>query len=114
MPAWGRAIRSISACNSSAVIARARPQFARAIGAGNQLSDEEARTYQAGLAELEAEEWAERRPAMERLRPLQEQLREISARNQQLAQEETALRVLIAELERNDLAVTGEPLGLEL
>lgn len=67
-------------------------QLHRRAAVGEQLSGEEERAYQAGLAELEAEEWAERRPATELLRPLQEQLREITARNQQLAQEETALR----------------------
>ncbi|MGH9845562.1 MAG: hypothetical protein ACREEM_43180 [Blastocatellia bacterium] len=59
-------------------------QLHRRAAVGEQLSDEEERAYQAGLAELEAEEWAERRPAIELLRPLQEQLREITARNQQL------------------------------
>jgi chromosome segregation ATPase len=63
---------------------------------------------------LEAEEWVELRPATELLRPLQEQLRELTAHNQQLAQEEAALRARAAELERNYRAVTGEPLGLEI
>ena len=86
----------------------------RRVAVGEHLSDEEQRVYQAGLAELEAEEWAERRPAAEQLRPLQEQWRALTARNQQLAQEEAALRALVAELEHNYLAVTGEPLGLEV
>lgn len=86
----------------------------RRAAVGEPLSEEETRLYQAGLTELEAEEWAERRPATELLRPLQEQWRALTARNQQLAQEEAALRALVTELEHNYLAVTGEPLGLEI
>ncbi len=89
-------------------------QLHRRTAVGEPLSDEEERAYQAGLAELEAEEWAERPPLAELLRPLQEQLRTLTARNQQLAQEEAALRAQAAELERNYRALTGEPLGLEL
>jgi serine phosphatase RsbU (regulator of sigma subunit) len=89
-------------------------QLHRRAAVGEPLSDEEERAYQAGLAALEAEEWAELRPATELLRPLQEQLRELTAHNQQLAQEEAALRARAAELERNYRAVTGEPLGLEI
>lgn len=47
---------------------------------GEPLSEEEQRVYQTGLAALEAEEWAERQPVAELLRPLQEQLRALTAR----------------------------------
>ncbi|MGH9801653.1 MAG: hypothetical protein ACRD82_14915 [Blastocatellia bacterium] len=86
----------------------------RRAAVGEQLSGEEQHAYQVGLAELEAEEWAELRPAAEILRPLKERMRTIEARKQQLSQEEAAVRAQIAELERNYLAVTGEPLGLEI
>ena len=89
-------------------------QLHRRTAVGEPLSDEEERAYHAGLAQLEAEEWAERRPVTELLRPLQEQWQELTARKQQLAQEEAALRAQAAELERNYRALTGEPLGLEL
>ena len=89
-------------------------QLHRRTAVGEPLSDEEERAYQAGLAALEAEEWAERRPTAELLRPLQEQLRALTARNQQLEQEEATLRAPAAELERNYRALTGEPLGLEI
>lgn len=89
-------------------------QLHRRAAVGERLPDEDAGAYQAGLATLEAEEWAERRPATELLRPLQEQWRALTARNQQLAQEEAALRAQATELERNYLALTGEPLGLEI
>lgn len=64
----------------------------RRAAVGEQLSDEEQQAYQAGLAALEAEKWAERRPATELLRPSQEQWRALTARNRQLAQEEAAWR----------------------
>jgi len=72
-------------------------QLHRRVAVGERLSDEEQHTYQAGLAELEAAEWAELRPATELLRPLQKRLRELTTRNQQLAQEEAALRIRAME-----------------
>ena len=62
----------------------------RRFAVGEPLTGEEEIAYRAGLAELEAEEWAERRPAVELLRPLQEQIRELTARNQQLLARELA------------------------
>ena len=86
----------------------------RRIVKGEILSPEESRAYEAGRAELEAEEWASLRTATVALRPLQERLRELITQNQQLAQQEAALRQRAVELEHQYLMLTGEPLGLEV
>jgi len=81
---------------------------------GETLSEEEQHAYAAGLAELEAEERAERHHDAAELRSLQARLRELTARNQELAQEEALLREQAAQLEQQYLALTGERLGLEV
>ena len=86
----------------------------RRVATGELLSEEESRIYEAGRAELEAEEWASLRTASVALRPLQERLRELIAHNQSLTQQEAALRERAAELEHQYLELTGEPLGLEV
>lgn len=89
-------------------------QLHRRVAVGETLSEQEQGAYQQGLAELEAAEWVALQPTADLLRPLQKQLQEISARNRQLAQEEAVLRARAADLEQNYLALTGEPLGLEI
>jgi phage shock protein A len=86
----------------------------RRVAKGESLSAEERRVYEVGRRALEAEEWASLRQAAADLRPLQERLRELTAHNQQLAQQEAALRERAAELEQHYLALTGEKLGLEV
>jgi hypothetical protein len=81
---------------------------------GETLSQEENRAYETGRAELEAEEWVGLRTASVALQPLQEHLRELITRNQQLAQQEVALRKQATELEQRYVVLTGEPLGLEV
>jgi hypothetical protein len=84
------------------------------VALGETLSDEEKRLYEAGRAELQAEEQTELRHDVTELRALQAQLRELTARDQELAREETLLREQAARLERQYLVVTGKPLGLEV
>lgn len=55
-------------------------QLHRRTAVGEPLSDEEERAYQAGLAELEAEEWAELRHDPTELRALQVQSQQLTAR----------------------------------
>ena len=86
----------------------------RRVSKGETLSDADNQIYQAGRAELEAEEWAGLRPAAEALRPLQERLRTLIVRNQQLARQETSLRQRATDLEKQYAALTGEPLGIEV
>lgn len=81
---------------------------------GETLSAEEQRVYEAGCAELQAEEKAERRRDVTELRALLAQLREMTARDRELAQQEALLRQQAAQLEQRYLALTGEPLGLEV
>ncbi|MGH9842480.1 MAG: hypothetical protein ACREEM_27370 [Blastocatellia bacterium] len=84
------------------------------VALGERLSDEEQRFYEAGRAELQAEERAELRQDVTELRALQAQLQALAARDQELAREEMHLREQAARLERQYLAVTGKPLGLEI
>lgn len=86
----------------------------RRVSKGETLSDEENQLYHAGRTELEAEEWASLPATAEALRPLQERLRELIARNQKLAQQEAILRQRTTELEKQYLSLTGEPLGTEV
>ena len=86
----------------------------RRVSKGETLSDEDNQIYQAGRAELEAEEWASLPKASEAVRPLQERLRELIARNQNLVRQEATLRQRATELEQRYLALTGEPLGIEV
>ncbi len=81
---------------------------------GEALSAEEQHRYEAGRAQLQAEEQAELRHDVTELRALQAQLRDLTARDQELARQETLLREQAARLERQYLAVTGQPLGLEV
>lgn len=84
------------------------------VALGEALSEEEQGLYEAGRAELQAEEQAELRHEVTELRALQAQLRELTARDQELAREETLLREQATRLERQYLVVTGKPLGLEV
>jgi hypothetical protein len=84
------------------------------VALGEALSAEEQRVYEAGRAELEAEEQSELRRDVTELRALQAQLREMTARDRELAQQEAMLRQQAAQLEHRYLALTGEPLGLEV
>jgi hypothetical protein len=86
----------------------------RRVSKGETLSEAESRIYQAGRAELEAEEQAGMSVTAEALRPLQARLRELIARNQKLAGQEMALRQRATELEKQYLALTGDPLGIEV
>jgi hypothetical protein len=85
----------------------------RRVVTGGALSDEERQAYEAGLADLETEEWASLTPS-EVVQPLQRRLRELSARIRQLAQEEMALRDRALQLEHEYAALTGEPLSIEV
>jgi len=84
----------------------------RRVASGETLSAEEQRDYEAGRAELEAEEWASLHTAPAQLQLVQARLRELSARHQQLAQQEATLREQAAALEERYAALTGEKLGL--
>lgn len=81
---------------------------------GEPLSPDETRIYEAGCIALDAEEWAGWPKASAQLRPLQQRLRELMSQNQYLAQQELALRQQASQLEKHYLALTGEPLGLEV
>jgi hypothetical protein len=84
------------------------------VALGETLSAEEQHDYEAGRAELEAEEQAELQHDVTELRALQAQLRELTARDQELARQEALLREQAAQLEQQYLALTGKPLGLEV
>src|SRR2546423_14060255 len=86
----------------------------RRVSQGETLPDKDNQIYQAGRAELETEEWASLHFAAETLRPLQERLRELIVRNQQLARQETLLRQQATDLEKQYAALTGQPLGIEV
>jgi hypothetical protein len=81
------------------------------VALGEELPAEEQRVYEAGLAELEAEEQAQLRRDVTELRELQARLREMEARDRELAQQEATLRQQAAQLEQRYLALFGEPLG---
>jgi len=89
-------------------------QLRRRVAVGGQLSEEEQRAYQSGLAELEAEEMAALSPADDEWQALREQWGELAMRRQELARQEAALRVRATELERQYLALTHYPIGLEI
>jgi len=84
------------------------------VALGEALSAEEQRLYEAGRAELQAEEQAELRHDVTELRAVQAQFRELTARDQELARQETLLREQAARLERQYLALTGKSLGFEV
>ncbi len=84
------------------------------VALGEELSAEEQRVYEAGRAELEAEEHGQLRRDVSELRKLQARLREMMARDRELAQQEAMLRQQAAQLEQRYLALVGEPLGLEV
>jgi hypothetical protein len=84
----------------------------RRVAKGETLSEEERSVYEAGRAELQAEEWANLREPSMNIQSLRERWRQLTERSQQLAREETALRELAAQLEQQYLALTGESLGL--
>ncbi|MCI0486885.1 MAG: hypothetical protein L0229_09820 [Blastocatellia bacterium] len=86
----------------------------RRVAKGESLSDKERHAYEAGRAELEAEEWAGLRQHSPDLRSLQTRLRKLTRRNQKLVRQEAELRERAVELERQYLALTGEKLGLEV
>lgn len=85
----------------------------RRVSKGETLSDEDNQIYLAGRSELEAEEWASLPRIAEAVRPLQERLRELRERNQNLVQQEATLGRRATELEVRYLALTGEPLGID-
>ncbi len=89
-------------------------QLHRRVAVGEQLSEEEQRAYQSGLAELEAEEMAALSSADDEWQALREQWGELAMRRQELARQEAALRVRATELERQYLALTHYPIGLEI
>jgi len=89
-------------------------QLHRRVAVGEQLSEEEQRAYQSGLAELEAEEMAALSSADDEWQALREQWGEVAMRRQELARQEAALRVRATELERQYLALTHYPIGLEI
>jgi len=89
-------------------------QLHRRVAVGERLSDEEQQVYQAGLAELEAEEMAALRPNDDEWQALRAQWSELAARRQELARQETILRARATELERQYLALTHYPIGLEV
>ena len=84
----------------------------RRVVMGEELQAAEQRDYQAGRAELEAEEWRDLRVPLTELRSAQARLRDLTLRNQQLTEEESALRRQASELEERYAALTGEELGL--
>lgn len=86
----------------------------RRVSQGEPLSDKELHIYLSSRAELEAEERAGLFKVAETLGPLQERLRELRVRNQNLLQQEATLRERATELEQRYVALTGEPLGIEL
>lgn len=67
-----------------------------------------------GLAELEAEEMAALSPADDEWQTQREQWGELAVRRQGLARQEAALRARATELERQYLALTHYPIGLEI
>ena len=79
---------------------------------GEKLSEEENKVYQAGLAEIEAEEWNDLVKSSEIFRSLQERWRALAERNQWLTDEEDKLRAMAAQLEQRYLELTGEKLFL--
>jgi predicted RNase H-like nuclease (RuvC/YqgF family) len=81
---------------------------------GEPLSAAEQSVYEAGRAELQAEERAALRHDVAEARALQTQLRELTARERLLEQQESSLREQAAQLEQRYLSLTGEPLGLEV
>jgi hypothetical protein len=85
----------------------------RRAAVGETLSEEENRIYQAGLAEMEADEWAQLRPAAVLLQSLQQRWRELTALNRELAEQEAELREQAAQLEQRYLTLTGEKISLE-
>jgi len=89
-------------------------QLHRRVAVGEQLSDEERRIYQSGLAELEAEEMGTLHPADDEWQALRAQWVELAARRRELARQEEALRARAAELESQYLALTHYPIGLEI
>jgi len=89
-------------------------QLHRRVAVGEQLSDEEQQVYQSGLAELEAEETAALRPDDDEWQALRAQWSEVAARRQELARQEATLRARAMELERQYLALTHYPIGLEI
>jgi hypothetical protein len=86
----------------------------RRVSKGETLSNEENQVYLAGRSELEEEEWAGLPKVAGVVRPLQERLRELRARNQDLVQQEEVLRRRATELEVQYVALTGVPLGIDL
>jgi hypothetical protein len=84
----------------------------RRVVTGETLSPDEQRDYEAGREELEAEEWAQLRPARAELHAMQLRLRKLTSYNQQLAQQEDVLRREAAALEERYATLTGETLGL--
>ncbi|HWQ31865.1 MAG TPA: hypothetical protein VNQ79_03190 [Blastocatellia bacterium] len=88
-------------------------QLHRRAALGEPLSEEEGRICKAGLAEMEAGEWAHLRPAAVVLQPLQQRWRELTALNRELAEQEAGLREQAAQLEQQYLALTGERISLE-
>jgi hypothetical protein len=60
-------------------------QLHRRVAVGEQLSDEEQRIYQSGLAELEAEEMGALHPADDEWHALRTQWVELAARRRELA-----------------------------
>lgn len=89
-------------------------QLHRRVAVGETLSNDEQRDYQSGLAELEAEERLPPSSLESEWQTLRAQFRELTARKQELIRQETQLQQYAAELERRYLAVTGEPLLIEV
>ena len=89
-------------------------QLHRRVAVGETLSDDEQRDYQAGLAELEAEEQLPPSSLESEWQTLRTQFRELTARKQELIRQEAQLQQYAAELERRYPAVAGEPLLIEV
>ncbi len=84
------------------------------VAKGEVLSEDERRIYETNLAALESEELAAFGRSSTDWREWQQRWRELNQRHQQLAQLESSLRRQSAQLEEQYLALTGEPLGLEV
>jgi hypothetical protein len=85
----------------------------RRAAVGETLSEEENRICQAGLTEMEADEWAQLLPAAVLLQPLQQRWCELTALNRELAEQEAGLRERATQLEQRYLRLTREKISLD-
>jgi hypothetical protein len=89
-------------------------QLHRRVATGKILSDHERRIYEAGRMAMETDDMSLLHPFTPDWEVWQDRWRELNQRNQQLAEQESALRRLATELEQQYLKLTGEKIGLEV